>query len=194
MGETMTRTRWGVAAAVVFLLALGSSPASSALGLTIENQARLSKADSAKGESPGAASFKEGVVLADSQFALEKGPGATRFNFARLRDLWVRVNLAGMPHLVQLNLSLTGPQGTLVYEASVPFSLDPRMTTMDSPGAGHRVTVFQAKPLRGGLALDYALPVSGSVVTRYLNAGTWKLMAEVGERTFSTSIDVSTDY
>jgi len=133
-------------------------------------------------------------VLADSQFALEQAPGETRFNFAHLRDLWVRVNLAGMPPSVQLNLSLTDPKGTLVYETSVPFSSDPRMKTLNVPGAGHPVTVFQAKRTRGGLALDYAIPVSGSVVTRYLSAGTWRLVAEVGGRTFSTPLDVSTQY
>jgi hypothetical protein len=179
----MGRTRRDVAAAIVFLLALGLSHPTLA----------TPKGDAEK-RAPGAAPFKEGVVLADSRFALENGPGAARFNFARLRDLWVRVNLAGRPHTVQLGLSLIDPQGTLVYEVSVPFSSDPSITTMEVPGAGHPVTVFQARPLHGGIAMDYALPVSGSVVTRNLSAGTWKLVAEVHGRTFSTSMDVSAEY
>ena len=39
----MRRTRWGMASTAVFLLALGSLHASTVLGLTIEDQARLSK-------------------------------------------------------------------------------------------------------------------------------------------------------
>jgi hypothetical protein len=39
----MTRTSWGIAAPAAFLLALGSLHASTVLGLTIEDQARLSK-------------------------------------------------------------------------------------------------------------------------------------------------------
>ena len=38
----MKRTRWGITSAAVFLLALGSLRASTVLGLTIEDQARLS--------------------------------------------------------------------------------------------------------------------------------------------------------
>lgn len=202
----MGRTGWVVAAAVVCLLALGSLHTKAGMVVAQEGADRpgngprtaatpaTPQADAARRESPGAAPFSEGVVLADSQIGLDKGPGATQFNFARLRDLWVRVNLAGMPPSVQLDLSLIDPQGTLIYEASVPFSSDPAMKTKDVPGAGHPVTVFQARPLRGGVALDYALPVSGSVVTRYLSAGTWKIVAEVGGRTFSTALDVSTVY
>ena len=182
-----TRTRWEVAALIVCLLASGTPFASSA-------GEPAPKRERARGESPGAAPFRDGIVLADSQFALEQGPGATRFNFAHLRDLWVRVNLAGMPPSVQLDLTLTDPRGTLVYEASAPFSSDPRVKTKDVPGAGHPVTVFQAKRMQGRLALDYAIPVSGTVVTRYLSAGTWTLVAEVGGRTFSAPLDVSAEY
>lgn len=38
----MKRTRWGIASTAVFLLALGSLHASTVIGLTIEDQARLS--------------------------------------------------------------------------------------------------------------------------------------------------------
>ena len=39
----MTRTGWGLSAAVGLVIALGSSHASTVIGLTIEDQARLSK-------------------------------------------------------------------------------------------------------------------------------------------------------
>ena len=54
--------------------------------------------------------------------------------------------------------------------------------------------VFQARTLRDGVVLDYALPVSSGVVTRFLSEGTWILVAEAGGRTFTTSIEVSTGY
>jgi len=137
---------------------------------------------------------REGVALAVSQCALETGTGETSFNFARLRDLWIRVTLRDAKGLVQLNLRLTDPQGALVYEASVPYATDSTMTAVELPGAAHPVTVFPAKTLHGGVALDYALPVSGSVVTRHLSEGTWTFVAEAGGRSFSTSIDVSAGY
>lgn len=134
------------------------------------------------------------IRLAASQVALENGPGETSFNFAHLRDLWVRVWLPATSNPIQLELRLLDPQGTLIYEASVPYASDPTITTLDVPGAGHPLTVFRAKTLRGRLALDYALPVSGSVVTRSLSEGTWTLEAEAGGRKYTTSIDVSAGY
>jgi len=97
---------------------------------------------------------REGVALAVSQCALEPGTGETSFNFARLRDLWIRVTLRNATDVVQLNLRLIDPQGTLIYEASVPYATDPTMTAMELPGAGRPVTVFPAKKLSGGVALD----------------------------------------
>ncbi len=170
----MPTTRRGNAAAFMFVFALGSSH----LGAGEVHRDRPFEA----------------VVLAASQLALEGGSDESSFNFARLRDLWVRVRLAGTTSPVQLDLRLIDPQGTLIYEASVPYASDPTITTMDVPGAGHPMAVFQAKTLRGGVALDYALPVSGSVVTRNLSEGTWTLDVEAGGREFSTSIDVSTGY
>lgn len=174
----MPTTRRCNAAAVMFVFALGSSHASAA-GVDNPDRGRP---------------FTEGVVLAASQLALESGSDETSFNFAHLRDLWVRVRLSGTTDPVRLDLRLIDPQGTLIYEASVLYASDPAISTMDSPDAGRPVAVFQARTLRGGVALDYALPVSGSVVTRHLSEGTWTFVAEAGGRTFSTSIDVSTGY
>jgi hypothetical protein len=191
----MTIKQPGSASAFMFVFALYSSHAGAA---NVDNpDPRLGAAESGSpgaGEIRGDRRFREGVVLAASQLALESGADETSFNFAHLRDLWVRVRLAGVANPVQLNLRLIDPNGTLIYEASVPYASDPTITTMDVPGAGHPVPVFQAKALRGGVALDYALPVSGSVVTRYSSEGTWTFVAEAGGRKFSTSIDVSTGY
>ena len=165
----MTSTRRYNALGFMFVFALGSL------------HARAASVDD-RGEIRRDRPFKEGIVLAASQLALESETDETSFNFARLRDLWIRVNLPSTRNPVQLNLRLIDPQGTLIYEASVLYASDPT------------ITVFQAKTLSGGVALDYAIPVSGGVVTRNLREGTWALVAEAGGRKFSTLIDVSTGY
>ena len=167
--------QWRSAAAFMLAFALGSSLASA-------------------GEIQPPRRGTEGIALAASRLALESGSGQTSFNFAHLRDLWIRVTLPGAATPVQLDLRLIDPQGTLIYEARVAYASDPRITTMEVPGAPHAVPVFWARTLRDGIALDYALPVSGSVVTRSLSEGTWTLVAEAGGRTFSTSLEVSTGY
>jgi len=170
----MTIARWLSAGAL--LLALDGSHA---------------RAGSADDPRPPAA---EGVVLAGSPLAMERGSGETSFNFAHLRDLWVRVWLAGTATPVQLDLRLIDPQGTLIYEASVPYVSDPTIPTQEARPGEVPLTAFQAKTLGGWVALDYALPISGSVVTRFLSEGTWTLKVEAGGREFSTSVDVRTDY
>jgi len=144
----------------------------------------------------------EGVVLATSRLGLESGSGQAAFNFARLRDLWVRVTLGGATNPaqlrtnpIQLNLRLIDPQGMLIFDSRVAYAPDPSVPTMEVPGARPPVAIFQATPLKDGLlALDYALPVSGSVISRSLSEGTWMLVAEAGGRTFSASIEVRTGY
>jgi hypothetical protein len=133
---------------------------------------------------PGPSGLVEGIQVADSQSALDTGTLPTQFNFAHLRSLFVRVNLAGIPRTSQLALTLSDPKGTAVYETAAVYSSDSQLTQM-----------FQAKPVRGGYALDYTIPVSGHVITRHLVAGTWVLEARIdGTRTFSKSLDVSTTF
>ena len=171
----MTTAHRVAAAAFTLVVILGSSHASAA---TIDS----------------GRAFREGIVLATSQLALEGGSDETSFNFARLRDLWIRVALRGTTSPIQLNLRLIDPQGMLIYEATVPYSSDPTITTLEVSGTGRPVAAFHAKTQGGGVALDYALPVSGSVVTRHLSEGTWTLVAEAGGRKYSASIDVSAGY
>src|SRR5262245_62698361 len=99
----MTTTQRGSAAALMLVLALGSSHA---------NDIRRDRP------------FREGIMLASAQIALESTSEETSFNFAHLRDLWVRVMLAGATSPVQLNLRLIDPQGTLIYEASAVYASD----------------------------------------------------------------------
>jgi hypothetical protein len=74
------------------------------------------------------------------------------------------------------------------------------MARIEVPNGLHPITVFPAKPLQGGLAIDYAVPVSGSVITRNMIAGTWRVEAIVSgmgggvSGTFSVPIEVSVNY
>jgi len=155
-----------------------------ALGWSLASAAGADRADAR----PGTA----GLGLATSRLGLESGADQAAFDFARLRDLWVRVTLAGAPNPVQMRLRLIDPQGTLIYESSVAYTSDPAITTMVVPGARHSVAVFQAVTHRDGVMLDYALPVSGSAVLSHLSEGTWTLVAEAGGRTFTTPFEVRT--
>jgi hypothetical protein len=137
-----------------------------------------------------ASPFTEGIKVAESQYALGSGASPTSFNFARLRELWVRVQLAAMPRTAELTLTLVDPSGVVAYEASVHYSRA-RMQEIEVPNAGHRVTVFPAQQVRGGFALDYGMPVSTSSITRYLTNGDWRLEAAVdGTARFSKILSV----
>src|SRR5256885_354379 len=105
--------------------------------------------------------FREGIELSDSQLSLDHGLVSKAFNFGHLRDLWVRLRVAGMPNVGQFYLKLSDPNGMIGYEATVMFSPDPGMNQMDLPGAMHAVTVYHAVGVPGGFILDYAVPVSG---------------------------------
>ena len=140
--------------------------------------------------------FQEGIELSISKEGLDNGVTSTHFNFARLRDLWVRVNLPGMPRVGQLTLVLIDPKGKIGYQASVPYSPDPGMTEMTMPGMMRPVTVFLAKPRTDGLMLDYAIPVSGSVLTRRLVGGEWRVEARISGtgRSYAKMMTVDTTF
>src|SRR5262245_1035990 len=69
--------------------------------------------------SPGTKPFSEGIELADSRFGLEHGIVSSRFNFGTLRELWIRVRVAGMPSVSMVNVKLVAPQGAVHYETNV---------------------------------------------------------------------------
>jgi hypothetical protein len=140
--------------------------------------------------------FRPGVYLSDSQHNLDNGAFSSRFNFAHLRELWIRVKVSGMPHMGTLSFVLTDPHGNAVFEGSSAFSPDPNMRQTDVPGALNPVSVFYAKPVTGGFLLDYAIPVSGSVIQRYMRSGTWSIATRVDGAmdALSSTFEVSTVY
>lgn len=157
------------------------------------------EAEPAPGNTPGAVEptrptavppahvFKEGIEVAESQYALDSGVSPTSFNFARLRELWVRVKVVGVPPMSkrptddtpwELKLTLTDPNAVVAYEANAYFS-PAGMQQIVLPNSAHPVTVFPAKRVPGGFVLDYGIPVSTSAITRYLSDGDWRLEAVV---------------
>jgi hypothetical protein len=140
--------------------------------------------------------FKEGILLSDSTLSLDNGVTSTNFNFAHLRELHVRIGMTGVPHVGRLNLVLYDPKGIIAYETSAHYSPDKLVRETNVPGAMRPITVFRAKPHpQGGFALDYVIPVSGTMISRYMSPGTWKIDALIdGRPTYSTNIDVSTTY
>ena len=146
----------------------------------------------APGKSSTPSPFREGIDLAESQSALENGQLSDRFDFSRLRQLWVRINLAGMGGVTVVRLTLTTPSGSTFYESNVAYSPDPNQTEMRVPNAPHPITVFPAQPVNGGHALLYAVPVVGTALARYPVPGRWRVDAAIdGGRVISTEIEVS---
>jgi hypothetical protein len=146
--------------------------------------------------SPGSSStptpFREGIDLADSQSALENGQLSDRFDFSRMRELWVRTKVAGLSGIAVVHLTLTTPSGSTLYESSVAYSPDPSQNTMMVPNAPHPITVFRAQAMSGGYGLSYVVPVAGSAMARYPVPGKWHVAAtfESG-RVLATDIDVT---
>jgi hypothetical protein len=125
--------------------------------------------------------IKPAVQLSGSEVGLETGTLSTGYNFGDLRDLWVRVALPTLPPVAKVKLVFLNPRGETVMETTVPFSADPNITKMAMPNMDHLATVFRAKKIAGGYALDYPIPVLGSVMTRYptVGVGTWVVQARV---------------
>lgn len=136
--------------------------------------------------------FREGIELADSQSALENGQTSDRFNFSRMRELWVRVKVAGMTGTTVMRLTLTTPAGSTFFENNVAYSPDRSQSTMNVPNAPHPITVFPAQPLGGGHGLVYVVPVVGTALARYPAPGRWRVAAAFeGGRILSADIDVT---
>lgn len=135
--------------------------------------------------------FVAGIQLASDERLLDRGIYATRFNFAYLKDLWVRVGISQMPQMSIVKLTFTNPKGEVFYETSSPFSWDPEMKGMNMPGMDHPITVVRAKAVTGGYLLDRAVPIGGSVFMKYPAEGTWVIMAKVDETLYTTEMQVS---
>ncbi len=131
-------------------------------------------------QKPEAAIWRTGVYLSSSQTGLEAGVTGLDFQFLQLKDLWIRIIVPGMSTGL-LELTFINPKGEVYYEHSFMFSTDPNMKQMNMNDAPHPIDVATAKPVQGGYALDVAIPVSGSVMTRVptVSEGDWILEAKV---------------
>jgi hypothetical protein len=123
--------------------------------------------------------FRVGIQLSNNQRDLEEGLFSTNFDFTDLRDLWVRVVVPGMPRMGMVTLVLIGPSMVRAYERNLMFTVDPGMTEMQMPGMDHPIQVFQAKPIKGGVAIDVPVPIAGSIISRYPTTNTGSWVAEV---------------
>lgn len=119
------------------------------------------------------------LSFAASRALLERGIVSQQFNFGTLRDLWTRVTLPGMAQYTTVKLKFYSPRGWLFRSTYAVFSPDPNAAPMDAPGVEHPVDVAAARPLPGGFALDFAVPIAGSPFTKFPEEGTWQVRAEV---------------
>ena len=185
----MRASFWGtmrVAITVIFAMGLGCSNSNSS------QPSGTSAAVPRPGSSVTQSAFQEGIDLAESQSALDSGQLSTRFDFSRLRSLWVRMRVAGMVGTTIVHLTLTTPSGSIFYETTTAYSPNPNQTEMVVPNAPHPITIFRAVPANSGHALVYVVPVVGTALVRYPAPGRWRIDATIdGRRTLSTQIDVT---
>jgi hypothetical protein len=136
------------------------------------------------------APFREGIEFASSEAALEDAT-ATEFDFLELRDLWVRIKVRRPSQLVTVKLTFTSPSGAPFYEATLLYATDPRVRTGRINGAP--TSVLPVKRVPSGFALDYPVPIAGSVFQRFSEPGSWKVQAQVGsaDAPLSAPLDVS---
>jgi hypothetical protein len=135
------------------------------------------------------APFREGIEFASSEAALEDAT-ATRFDFLALRDLWVRVKVRRPPRLVTVKLTFTSPSGAAFYETTILYATDPGVRTGRINGAP--ASVLPARRIPSGFALDYPVPIAGSVFQRFAKPGSWTVQAQVGsdDALLSAPLDV----
>jgi len=167
-----------------------------ALGCSRSDVSPQPPGSSGRVPSPGSSTtptpFREGIDLADSQSALDNGQLSDRFDFSRMRELWVRIKVAGLSGITVVRLTLTTPSGSTFYESNVAYSPDPSQNTMMVPNAPHPITVFSAQAMNGGYGLSYVVPVAGSALARYPLPGKWHVVATFDSgKTLSTEIDVT---
>jgi hypothetical protein len=133
--------------------------------------------------------FSEGIDLSFAEWALDQGVTSTSFDFLQIRDLWVRVKVAGMEKIVTLQLNFISPTGSTFYSMSQLYTPDPSVTT----GIMNNVpsSALLAKAMTGGYALDYPVPISGTVFQRYPTPGAWTVKASVDGTTLTTPLQVT---
>jgi hypothetical protein len=113
------------------------------------------------------------LTLATSREALATATSSD-FNFARLRDLWVRVTVpAAHPGVSVVRVAFINPRGEVFHEQLLRYSPDPAVQTTTSADVAHRVPVRTLSHVPGGFVLDFAVPIVGSTFMRYPQPGTW---------------------
>ena len=136
--------------------------------------------------------FAQAIQFASSQSELDTGPLLTEANFARQRDLWIRVTVSKMPPTTLLGLTFTTPAGQPFYETNRYFSRLPQVASTVVPGGQRPDVVYQARKVPGGYALDLPIAIAGSVFLRYPAPGTWTVQAKVGDsERISKTLEVS---
>jgi len=100
-----------------------------------------------------------------------------QFNFYDMKTLWVRAIVPGMPRTAFVHVSFYTPKGDLFYEQHEAVTTDRSMMQMMSPTMNHLVDAIQAKPLPGGLAIDVPVAITGTIFSRFFEAGTWEVRA-----------------
>jgi len=176
-----------IAVSLIFAIAFGcSSSAFAAQAGATGSVPRLGSS-----VTPRPAPFREGIDLALTQSGLENGQLADRFDFSRMRELWVRMRAAGIGRNTPVRLTLTTPSGSVFYETTVAYSANPSQQVMMVPNAPHPITVFRAKPTGSGHALLYVVPVAGTALARYPVPGWWRITATIdGAREITTEFEV----
>ena len=136
-----------------------------ALWLTIAVSGCRSSAN--QGAADLAPVFRSSIVFSATPAALEQGVFAESVDFQELRDLYVRVFLAGMPRIGMLTLIFVNPNGEVFYVDGAHYAIEPTVPMIDSPELEHPVPVLAAKKVNGGDALDRAVAIGGTNFQRY---------------------------
>jgi len=134
------------------------------------------------------APFAVGIKVVANNAALLAGKGSVAFKLPHVRSLLVRTSIAQIPEaLLWMTIELHTPDGALYSQRHLPFSADPGITEIDSPdGIDRRVEVDRIKTIEGGYALDTAIPVGGTALTRTADPGAWRLNVRIdGQPTLS---------
>lgn len=145
------------------------------------------------GPSVGAGPPEEEIRFAGSEAALDGAAAPAPFDFLALRDLWVRIKVRKPARFMTLTLTFLSPGGTPFYEAIVLYTTDPTVRVGQVNGAP--ASALQGKHMPGGFfALDYPVPIDGSVFQRYPEPGTWLVKAQVDSTGTSLSMPLDVVY
>jgi hypothetical protein len=144
------------------------------------------------GVTPPPQPLQPAITLGNSEQTVALPGGMTDFNFARTRDLWVRVQVPTLPAApAQLRLHFTSARGEPFFESVFVFSTDPTVHSAPVPGMMGDTTVMTATQVTGGWQLECAVPIGGTLFQRNPSTGQWTLDATLdGNSPLSTHFTV----